>query len=311
MQSLVATLLRAEPAGFFCNFTPMHTIENSALAVIINPAGAELTSIFCKTTRLEYLWNGNANFWGKRSPVLFPIVGSLKNNTYFFDDKGYQLSRHGFARDKTFLVAEEAEQSISFFIQDDDSTFTVFPFHFTFSIIYTIAGNKLSVTYLVKNTGTNEMYFSFGGHPAFKLPIADDAGYEDYFLLFNRTETAGRWPISHEGLIEEESRPLLDNTNKLALSKELFHQDAIVFKDLMSDVLQLRTAKSSPGLDFSFAGFPCLGIWAAKDADFICIEPWCGIADSVNTKQDLRSKEGIMMLMPSGSCSRSWSVTVW
>lgn len=155
------------------------------------------------------------------------------------------------------------------------------------------------------------MYFSVGGHPAFKLPITDKLAYNDYYLLFNKTENAGRWPISKDGLIEMESSPLLNNTNKLALTKELFYQDAIVFKNLKSDEVELRTDKDSAGFGFSFTGFPYLGIWAAKDAGFICIEPWCGIADSVNSNQDLRDKEGIIKLEPSGNFERTWTITVW
>lgn len=116
----------------------MYTIENTELSILINSAGAELNSIFCKSTGQEYLWNGDVNFWGKRSPVLFPIVGTLKNNAYFFNDKRYELGRHGFARDKYFQVSDQTDSSITFSLQDDETTFPVFPFHFVFSIIYAI-----------------------------------------------------------------------------------------------------------------------------------------------------------------------------
>lgn len=289
----------------------MYTIENDILRIEINPAGAELNSLFNKATGLEYIWSGDAKFWPKKSPVLFPIIGLLKDNRYFFENKGYELGRHGFAREKIFTVTEQGKLSITFELKHDEGTLSVFPFQFSFSLIYTIEESRLSVTYLVKNTGTQIMYFSVGGHPAFKLPIVDELAYADYYLLFNKTENAGRWPISVDGIIETTPLPLLQNTNQLKLSKALFYNDAIVLKNLQSDEVQVKSERHPAGLGFSFKGFPFLGIWAAKDADFICIEPWCGIADSIATTQVLSDKEGIINLPGGEIFERTWSVTVW
>ena len=289
----------------------MYTIENEVLRVTINPAGAELDSLFNKANELEYMWSGDSKFWGKKSPVLFPIVGTLNNNQYFFDNKSYELSRHGFAREKMFSVIAQTTSSITFELNQDESTLLVFPFQFSFAIIYTIDESRLSVTYLVKNRGSETMYFSVGAHPAFKLPVADELAYDDHYLLFNQTENAGRWPISADGLIETESVPLLNNTDQLPLSKSLFYKDAIVFKNLQSNEVQLKSDKHAAGFTFTFKGFPYMGIWAAKDANFICIEPWCGIADSVNTNQAFIEKEGIINLPPGDDFERTWSVTVW
>ncbi len=288
----------------------MYTIENDLLKVVINPLGAELTSLFNKKNEHEYMWNGDAKFWAKHSPVLFPIVGTLKNNSYSWNDKSYEMSRHGFARERVFTVTNQTTSSISFELQNDEQTLSVYPFQFSFSIIYTIEGSNLSVTYLVRNNGGDEMLFSVGAHPAFKLPIANELTYDDYYLLFNKTENAERWPISTEGLIESATGPLLENTNRLPLTKSLFYKDAIVLKNLASDSVELKSDKHTIGFTFSFKGFPYLGIWAAKDADFICIEPWCGIADSVNSNQLLGDKEGVVKLAAGEAFERSWSVSV-
>jgi len=288
----------------------MYTIENDLLKVKVNPEGAELCSLFNKANGHEYMWSGDPKFWGKQSPVLFPIVGTLKNNSYSVNGKSYELSRHGFAREKLFAVTNQTTTSISFELQSDQQTLSVYPFQFSFSLIYTIEVNKLSVTYLVKNKGNDEMLFSVGAHPAFKLPLADELAYDDYYLLFNKTENAGRWPISADGLIELAPTALLENTNRLPLTKSLFYKDAIVLKNLKSDELELKSDKHSVGFTFTFKGFPYLGIWAAKDADFICIEPWCGIADSVNSNQVLGDKEGIVKLAASEDFERSWGVSV-
>jgi galactose mutarotase-like enzyme len=285
----------------------MFSIENDQLKVIINSKGAELQSIFNKEFGIEYMWSGDAAFWGKKSPVLFPIVGTLKNDTYFYNDKAYKLSRHGFARDMEFEVADHQKESVSFFIKNNESTFKNYPFAFEFFIKYAIDNNKLAVTYTVKNIFAEEMYFSVGGHPAFKVPLAEGTTYTDYYLQFNNDESLQRWPISADGLIENKSLPVLTGTNVLQLTKELFSKDALVFKHPASSVISLRSGKTNHGLDFNISGFPYLGIWAAKNADFVCIEPWCGIADSIDTNQQLIHKEGINKLNAGEIFERSWS----
>ena len=287
----------------------MYTIENDVLRVQINPMGAELSSLFNKTTGLEYIWSGDASYWGKKSPVLFPIVGTLKDNQYFLNGKSYTMNRHGFAREKLFTVLSHSATSIHFELQSDEHSLQVYPFQFNFSLIYTISSTSLSVCYQVKNKGNEGMYFSVGGHPAFRLPLTDKLDYDDYYLSFNKNEMAGRWPISPDGLIESDSVPLLENRNELKLSKSLFFRDAIVLKHLESDEVQIKSDLDSGGISFSFKGFPFLGIWAAKDANFICIEPWCGIADSVDSTKVLAEKEGIEYLNAGELFERSWRVT--
>ncbi len=291
----------------------MFTIENEYLKIEIHPKGAELQSIYNKKKSLECMWSGDPAFWGKRSPVLFPIVGTLKNDTYYFENKAYQLSRHGFARDMDFTVTDQTASSITFTLTRNDATYEKYPFQFRFDIIYSIKNNQLQVTYRVVNKGevNQKLYFSVGGHPAFKLPLLPGSVYTDYYLEFNKIENAGRWLISKEGLIEDDSTPLLNNTKKLPLVKELFYKDAIVFKHLRSDKAKLVSNTAGELFEFDFTGFPYLGIWAAKDADFICIEPWCGIADSVTTNQQLTEKEGINVLDSTDQFERTWKLTVY
>ncbi len=290
----------------------MFTIENEYLKIEIHPKGAELQSIYNKRRSLEYMWSGDPAFWGKKSPVLFPIVGTLKNDTYFFDNKSYQLTRHGFARDMDFAVTGQTASSITFTLTRSDSTVENYPFQFRFDIIYSIKNNQLQVTYRVVNKGeiNQKLYFSVGGHPAFKLPVLPGTTYADYYLEFNKIENAGRWLISKEGLIEAESTPVLNKTNKLPLAKELFYKDAIVLKQLHSNKVKLVSNTNGEIFEFDFTGFPYLGIWAAKDADFVCIEPWCGVADSVNTNQQLIEKEGINVLDSTDQFERSWKLEV-
>lgn len=284
----------------------MFHLENDKLNISLAVKGAELKRVFGKQQQIDYMWGADPAFWAKTSPVLFPIVGQLKNNTYFYQGKAWFLPRHGFARDREFSVTEQTAQSITFCLNSDQETLAVYPFPFSFFIIYTLTDDVLAVTYKVENRGEEAMLFSVGGHPAFKLPLVAGTTYEDYQLTFNKNETAGRWPISADGQIEEETLPLLEGTNVLPLRKELFAKDAIVLKHLLSDEVQLGSDKTPHGLRFSFSGFPYLGIWAAPGADFICIEPWCGIADSVDADGELEHKEGINKLASGETFSVQW-----
>lgn len=291
----------------------MFILENEYLKIEIHPKGAELQSIYHKKHSLEYMWNADPAFWSKKSPVLFPIVGSLKDNTYYFEKKAYQLTRHGFARDMEFTVTNQTPASITFTLTRNDATFERYPFQFRFDVIYRLKDNQLVVTYRVINKGeiNQKLYFSVGGHPAFKLPLLPGTAYTDYYLEFNKVENTGRWLISKEGLIETGSTPLLNNTQRLPLAKELFYNDAIVLKQLRSDKVKLVSGTGGDIFEFDFAGFPYLGIWAVKDADFICIEPWCGIADSVTANQQLTDKEGINVLDSTDQFERSWKLTLF
>lgn len=283
-------------------------IENKYLSVRVVKKGAELYSLFSKENQIEYMWSGDAAFWGKTSPVLFPIVGTLKDNSVIYKNKSYTLSRHGFARDAVFEMVSHTKTSATFSLKSNEETLKKYPFNFELRIKYELKKNLLKVTYTVKNSGDEDMLFSVGAHPAFKVPITSNASYNDYYLEFEDTADIDHWPVSPEGLIETKSFPLLVDSNKLNLTKNLFYGDALVLKNVSFKKISLHSTRDSYGLNFHCEGFPYFGIWAAKDADFICLEPWCGIADSVNHDKNLETKEGINKISPDTSWSRSWSV---
>lgn len=286
----------------------MYTIENEQLKVDIKTKGAELDSIFSKKNKLEYMWGADPAFWPKKSPILFPIVGTVKQNTYYYDNVPFQLNRHGFARDMEFSVTTQNGTSITMTLAADPTTLKVYPFPFTLSVTYTVDANELAVTYHVTNRGTGNMFFSIGGHPAFRMPLESGLHYEDYYIEFEEKEQANRWLISPEGLIESESAPYLKGQNKVQLSKAMFSKDAVVFKGLKSSRLTIKTDRSSHGFMFEFKEFPYMAFWATPNADFICIEPWCGIADSTGSSQQLVEKDGINQLLPNQEFVRSWKV---
>ena len=289
----------------------MFTIEDQQLRINIHPKGAELQSIFHKGLQTEYMWSGDPAFWGKHSPLLFPIVGTLKDNTYYFADKAYHLSRHGFARDREFAVESQSPDSITFLLRSDEATRAIFPFEFELRVVYRLLPEGLTTTYRINNPGQTPICFSVGGHPAFRVPLAPGTAYTDYYLEFDKQEDAPRWPISKDGLIEREPQALLVDANRVPLTKELFAKDALVLKGLRSSGISLRSARTERGLRMDFPGFPFLGIWAAPGADFVCIEPWCGIADSVDTNQQWTTKEGINRLETGGTFERTWTLTLF
>ncbi|PZP51865.1 MAG: aldose epimerase [Pseudopedobacter saltans] len=285
----------------------MIQIENNKIQITIAEKGAELQSI--KANGLEYMWSGDPTFWGKHSPVLFPIVGGLKNNSYSFDGKSYQLGRHGFARNTIFTVLDKPKNgSVLLGISDSEETKKVYPFSFQFMIQYTLDEDYLHIEYSVKNTDTQPMYFSVGAHPAFAVPLEKHLSYEDYSLLFNKQEDSNIFPLDDNGQTLMESVPFLKKTNELPLKKSLFYKDALVFKDLKSTEITLKSEKGQHGLTVAFEGFPYMGIWSAKDADFVCIEPWNGIADNVKANGDITQKEGIHSLQPAEVFRAKWSI---
>lgn len=289
----------------------MYTLQNEQLEINLSAKGAEIQKIYNKETGLDYLWSGDPAFWGKHSPVLFPIVGSLKNDSYQYNNQTYHLSRHGFARDMEFSVLAKTDTNITFSLQQTAATLEKYPFYFELRIHYGIAENRLHVQYEVLNQDEKTLWFSIGAHPAFKVPLVKGTNYEDYVLSFNEFENTARYPLTADGLLAEDPQIFLQNTDELPLKKSLFYEDALVFKTLQSSSIKLESDKTAHGLTLDFKGFPFMGIWSAKDADFVCIEPWHGITDSVQTTGKLEEKEGILSIGAGDTFTATWTVMTW
>ncbi|WP_316806252.1 aldose 1-epimerase family protein [Pedobacter agri] len=285
----------------------MITLENDYLKVSLNAEGAELQGLYSKETEIEYLWNADPKYWAKHSPVLFPIVGSLKDDHFNYNGKRYELPRHGFARDHVFKVEKVSSTEAIFTLTQSDETLKVYPFHFELRLIYRLIDRKLNLTYEVINTGNDELLFSIGAHPAFAVPNTPNTTYDDYYLAFNTDEKLTYWKLE-DGLVANETESIELDGHRLNLKHELFYNDALVFKTLQSSCISLLNQKNDYGLHFHFEDFPFFGIWAAKDAPFICLEPWCGVADGVNHDHQLQRKEGITLLAPGKNWERFWEV---
>lgn len=270
------------------------TLLNDYLLVTASTDGAELKSIRNLDNGIEYLWQAKKDIWPRHAPNLFPIVGKM--GKYTVDGKDYQMNQHGFARDSAFKLLSSSDTEMVYELTFSDATLKLYPYKFVFQVVYQIADKELIVKYIVKNVDTKTIYFSVGAHPAFNVPLIVGEKFDDYYLDFEHYETVGKFAIEN-GCIAQNSIPFLDDQKKLVLSKDLFLNDALVIKNIKSEQITLRSHKSRYFVKMKFKGFPFFGIWTKPGFDaFICLEPWRGIADTVDKPLPIDQKEGIIAL---------------
>lgn len=278
-------------------------LSNKLLSAKINSKGAELFS-FQNNSNREYIWNGNPDFWGNHSPVLFPIVGTLKNNSYRFNDTTYQLARHGFARDFEFKILFQSTSEVVFSLQSNEKTKLVYPFNFELQISYSLKENELEIGYKISNNDKSIMPFSIGGHPAFALPL----DFENYTLVFEKEENLLSYPLEDD-LLSDKSFIIPMNDKRLPLTYSLFEKDALIFKQLNSNCISIEE-NGIPIVHFKYNDFPNFGIWTKNKAPFICLEPWLGYSDTINTTGNILEKEGIQLLHAKEIFDCSFSIII-
>jgi galactose mutarotase-like enzyme len=279
------------------------TISNSNLTAQINHFGAELFSLKNSDNK-EFIWEGNPAFWGKHSPVLFPIVGTLKNNTYHYNGKEYHLSRHGFARDKEFTLSDKSKNSATFSLTSSKESNKVFPFDFELQVIYTLDGNRLIIAYKIINNNNYTMPFSIGAHPAFSLPKP----FGEYALEFEYPESLTSFELEND-LLSDKATTIEMVGNQIPLDYSLFEKDALIFKKLQSKAITILE-NNSPLLRVQFNDFPNLGIWTKTNAPFLCIEPWLGYSDTVHSSGNILEKEGNQLLEAKKSLKYNFSIEI-
>jgi galactose mutarotase-like enzyme len=271
----------------------MTILENEFLKVAIDTKGAQLSSFYNKVTATEQLWQANADVWPWHAPNLFPIVGQLINDELLVDGQTYGIKRHGFARQSEFILLEADEVHAIFSLPYSEKTLAVYPFKFDFQILYTLIDNALRVTYKLINRDTKTVYFSVGGHPAFNVPFHPGENYEDYYIEFEALENLETHLLSAQGVFNGQTNPVPTPSQKLHLTRDLFANDALVFKNLASRMVTIKSTKHDQSLSVEYPHFNYLGLWAKPGADFVCIEPWLGCADSEGEPKDIKQKEAI------------------
>jgi len=289
----------------------MHTIKNKFLQVSVMEIGAELCSIKSVKSSKEYVWQANPDVWDSHAPNLFPVIGCLKEDGFVYKGREYKCPKHGFVRNnKGVRLVEKTENSLAFTLMYSEESLKIYPFKFEFKIKYILEGSKVFVEHTIINHGDVPMLFSLGGHPGFNCPMNDDENYTDYYLEFEEPETAQTWRVLPDGLIGKETVPVFDEPKIINLNPHLFDDDALIFKNLNSSKVSLRSRKSKQVLSMSFKDFPYLGIWAKPNAEYVCIEPWIGIADSTDTDRNFETKEGLISLDVNQTTVASYVISI-
>ncbi len=288
------------------------TIKSSGISAQIRSLGAQLTSIQ-NTDGLEYLWQGDAQHWSGQAPVLFPIVGTIRNGKTEIEGKTYEMKRHGFARNMEFQLLEQQEDRAVFSLRANEETRKMYPFDFELQIIYRVEGCRLTNEYVVINHDGRQMPFVVGGHPAFNCPITAGENFEDYVVEFEKEETADCPSVNMStGLIDfGNCRRVLDGERAIPMRHDVFYKDALIFDSLKSRKVKLYSKKSGKGVEMDFPGFDYLGVWsAANDGPFVALEPWTGCATCEDEDDVMEHKRNMTKLQPGEKFSVAFSVTL-
>ena len=290
----------------------MHTLKNEVLTVTVSDHGAELQSI--RKGETEYLWQGNPAYWGRRSPVLFPIVGSVWEKRYRVDGKEYELGQHGFARDMDFTLLSASDTEVRYRLESDEETLKKYPFRFVLEIAYRLHGNSLDVIWEVANPSDGDLYFQIGAHPAFIYPDYDPAKQERGFFVFDRKDGLECIRIKEKGCVDALTKhPLvIPEDGRLPIERDTFDAiDTIMLQDSQIGRVDMLRADGSPWLALRFDA-PVVGIWSppGKVAPFICIEPWYGRCDRAGYEGEYKDKDWMNHLAPGEKFSSVYTIEI-
>ena len=285
----------------------MIVLKSDQLNVEFQTLGGALSSIKDKDD-VEYLWQGDPNYWSGQAPVLFPICGSVRNDTVLYDkedgsQKEGKIPRHGLVRKKEFTLVEQTDNSVTFAIEDDEEMYANYPYHFRLEITYTVTGKTIRTQYKIYNKESEKsMPYFIGGHPGFNCPLLDDEVYEDYYLEFEKPETCTvPKPFPETGMLDLKDRnSWLNNQKEIDLNYDFFSYDAVTLDELESRTVALRSRKHDKGLKLDFKEFPNLIVWSTLNkGPFIALEPWSGLSTSIEEGDRLEDKKDVKIIKPS------------
>ena len=289
----------------------LYQISNSHFTAQIDSLGAQLVSLK-SPAGFEHIWLGDPNYWREHAPVLFPIVGALRDGKTKINGQWYHMGRHGFAKSSEFSLKEQGPASIALTLTATPETKAVYPFDFALTVTYTLTEDGITTRFTVENPGSVDLPYSVGGHPGFNLPMDEDAVFEDYTIQFQAEEEQTCPTIDLEaGLIDWSTPGFRLKGQEIPLRHSLFYQDALVFESLRSRQVRLVNKRSGRGVEMDFTGFPMLGVWSAvNDGPYVCLEPWTGCATLTTEGDELVEKKGMALLAPGGKAGHSFSVKV-
>ena len=284
----------------------MIVLKSDQLCVEFQTLGGALSSIKDKDD-VEYLWQGDPTYWSGQAPVLFPICGSVRNDTVLYDkedgsQKEGKIPRHGLVRKKEFTLVKQTDNSVTFAIEDDEEMYANYPYHFRLEITYTVTEKTIRTQYKIYNKEAEKsMPYFIGGHPGFNCPLLDGEVYEDYYLEFEKPETC-TVPKSfpETGMLDFKDRnSWLNNQKEIDLNYDFFSYDAVTLDELESRTVALRSRKHDKGLKLHFKEFPNLIVWSTLNkGPFIALEPWSGLSTSLEEGDRLEDKKDVKILKP-------------
>ncbi len=286
-------------------------IKNQKLSAEISALGAQLMSIKSREGK-EYLWQGDEKYWKDRAPVLFPVIGRMKDEQYLYKSKVYKMGIHGFAAGSKFDVTDKRDDFLRLELDSSEESLRQYPFEFNFGIDFRLTENKLKITYRVKNLSDELMPFGVGGHPGIKLPLNENEHFEDYFIEFSQSSAPYRVGFSEDLLINCMDSPFpLEKGRILRLKHDLFDDDAIVLRD-MPRSLKLKSVNTGSQIEMEFPQMPYLGLWHTPntDAGFVCIEPWSSLPGRHGINEEISCRSDYIYLPKGETYENSWSIKI-
>lgn len=290
----------------------IYTLSNEHLTVKVSSVGGELQSI-CTKDGHEYLWQGDPDSWKRKAPNLFPMVGKFMTGTYHYRDKEYAMGQHGFLRDMELTLVSSDDKKLVLSFKDNEETLKIYPFHFLFTLTYTLEGNTLYTSYDVKNNGDDYMYFGLGGHPGFNVPMEEGLSFEDFYIQFEDGLSPVQTTLNEDFWFNNDTVPYkLEEGNRINLHHELFNHDAIILSNAGKTV-EIKSDKTDRSILFDFDNFEFIAFWHSmkKTPNFVCLEPWTShssFEDEVET--DIETKRDLMKIASNEVFNRHWSVTI-
>ena len=288
----------------------IYEIGNEHLKVQVSTLGGELMSV--KKDGVEYLWQGNPEYWSGRAYNLFPICGRLWEGKYTYRGDEYEMNLHGFVRKSELELYAQTEDTIAFRLRPNEQTMKLYPFDFTYRVFYVLEGNTLKIRYRVRNKGFKPLIFAVGGHPGFNVPLEEGRKFEDYSIEFQCEKPAKSVVMSPACFVTEKREPFaLENGKVLNLRHDLFDNDAIVLEDMCRSV-KLCSDKGKRSVTVSYPDMRYLGIWhkPKSDAPYVCIEPWTSLPSVDGEVDDLETKADMETLESMEIYRNEWSITL-
>ncbi|MCI8810329.1 MAG: aldose 1-epimerase family protein [Oscillibacter sp.] len=286
-----------------------YTLTKGPLRAVAQTHGGELIS-FQNAVGTEYIWDGNPAFWTGRNPILFPIVGVLRNDRVEINGTYYELPRHGFARDNEFSLTEQTPDTVTLELRETPETLAHYPFPFSLQVRHQLLENGFSTTFIIENTGNTPMPCCIGAHTAIRCPLHDGERFEDYQLVFDASEDADTLLRTSEGMIAPSTEPMVKG-GLWPLDYETFRRlDTLMFRGLQSKTVSLLHQKTGHGVKLDFHEFPAVAFWTKPDASYLCMEPWHGHAGLSAGSDCFEEKAFLITLRPGGKKTLTYTFTL-